>query len=94
MSGSSYFIFGLKDFLDRTFYPAEPHQLNIPYGFFVSAGNDGTGAVRQLERIVKAYPMKKVTEAVIVKGLPDKAGLLRCEELGATFAAALSMGIY
>lgn len=85
---------GLKDFLDRTFYPAEPYQINIPYGFFVSAGNDGSGAVRQLDRIVKGYPLRKVNDAVIVKGLPDEAGCKRCEELGATFALALSMGIY
>ena len=85
---------GLKDFFDRTFYPAEPYQLNIPYGFFVSAGNDGSGAVRQLERIVKGYPMRKVSEPVIVKGEPSDEGLLRCEELGVMFATALSMGIY
>jgi multimeric flavodoxin WrbA len=85
---------GLKDFFDRTFYPAEPYQINIPYGVFISAGNDGTGAVRQLERIVKGYPMRKVSEAVIVKGLPDEQGCTRCEGLGASFAVAMSLGIY
>lgn len=89
-----YLSGGLKDFLDRTFYPAEPHQINIPYGCFISAGNDGTGAVRQLERIAKGYPLKKVTEPIIIKGLPTEEGLQQCHELGATFTAALAMGIY
>ena len=48
-----YMSGALKDFFDRTFYPAEPHQINLPYGVFVSSGNDGTGAVREIDRIVK-----------------------------------------
>lgn len=89
-----YLSGGLKDFFDRTFYPIEPYQINIAYGVFVSAGNDGSGAVRQLERIVKGYPLRKVSEPVIVKGDITEAALLQCEELGATFAAALAMGIF
>ena len=85
---------GLKDFLDRTFYPLESKQLNIPYGCFISAGNDGSGAVMQLERIARGYPLRKVAEHVIVKGVPTASGLDACEELGATFAAALAMGIF
>ena len=85
---------GLKDFLDRTYYPLEAKQLNIPYGVFISAGNDGSGAVTQLERIAKGYPLRKVADPVIIKGVPTAEGLAQCEELGATFAAALSLGIY
>lgn len=89
-----YMSGGLKDFFDRTFYPAEPHQLNCPYAIFISAGNDGTGALRQLERIVKGYPMRCVAEPLIVKGEVDATGLQACEELGMAMAAGLSMGIY
>jgi multimeric flavodoxin WrbA len=85
---------GLKDFLDRSYYSAEPYQINIPYGCFISAGNDGSGAIRQLEAIAKGYPLRKVTEHIVVRGVPDSKGLQRCEELGATFAAAISLGIY
>ena len=46
----------LKDFFDRTFYQVEEKQLNIPYCIFVSAGNDGLGAVSSIDRIVKGYP--------------------------------------
>jgi multimeric flavodoxin WrbA len=89
-----YLSGGLKDFFDRTFYPAQPHQLNLPYGVFVSAGNDGTGALRQLERIVKGYPLRCVSEPIIVRGEVTKSGLKRCEDLGAALAAGLSMGIF
>ena len=41
----------LKDFFDRTYYPAEGKTLGLPYAVFISAGNDGRGAVRQIERI-------------------------------------------
>lgn len=89
-----YLSGGLKDFFDRSFYPALPHQLNLPYGVFISAGNDGSGALRQLERILKGYPMKAVADAVIVKGLPSEDDLKACETLGATLAAGLAFGIF
>ena len=28
----------LKDFFDRTFYPAQSYSLNLPYAVFISAG--------------------------------------------------------
>jgi len=89
-----YLSGGMKDFFDRTFYPAQEYQLNLPYGLFVSAGNDGRGAVRQVERIVLGYPLKKVVEPVIVRGLPDQKGLEKCHELGMTLATGLVMGIF
>ena len=87
-----YMSGALKDFFDRTFYPAEPYQLSKPYALFVSAGNDGTGAVNAVERICKGYPLKPVAEAVIVKGDVTEEGLQRCHELGQTIAAAVGMG--
>jgi multimeric flavodoxin WrbA len=89
-----YLSGGLKDFFDRTFYPAQPHELNRPYALFVSAGNDGSNAVRQAQRILTGYPMKQVAEPLIVRGEPDQRGLQRCEELGLTLAAGLAMGIF
>ena len=88
-----YLSGGLKDFFDRTFYPAGG-SLNIPYGVVISAGNDGTGALRQLERIVSGYPMRRVAEPIIIRGEITEQAMLRCEELGATLAAGLSLGIF
>ena len=89
-----YLSGGLKDFFDRTFYPAQPYQLNLPYAVFISAGNDGSGAVRQLQRIVKGYPFKEVAEPVIVKGEVSAQGEQVCEELGQAMAAGLGLGIF
>jgi multimeric flavodoxin WrbA len=84
----------MKDFLDRTYYPAQPQQLNLPYGVFISAGNDGRGALAQVQRILSGYPMKQVCEPVICRGEVDPKALARCDELGQTLAAGLAFGIF
>ena len=33
-----YLSGGMKDFFDRTFYPSQEYQLNLPYGLFISSG--------------------------------------------------------
>lgn len=89
-----YMSGALKDFFDRTFYPAEPYQLNLPYALFVGAGNDGSGAVREVERIVLGYPLRKISEPLVVVGELRESDLHHCQELGHSFAAGLNMGIY
>ncbi|OUS13014.1 flavodoxin [Gammaproteobacteria bacterium 53_120_T64] len=89
-----YMSGALKDFFDRTYYPAEPHHINLPYGVFVSAGNDGSGAVREIERIVRGYPLRRVAEPVIAKGEVNQQHLQQCRELGLSMAAGLAMGIF
>lgn len=84
----------LKDFFDRTYYPAEPYELNRPYGLFISAGNDGTGAVRECDRILLGYPMKKVMEPLIARGEITDDHLAAAEEFGQTLACGLSMGVF
>jgi len=89
-----YMAGALKDFFDRTFYPAQTHALNLPYALFVGAGNDGSGAVRAIDRILIGYPMRKVAEPVISKGELTPAVISQCEELGETLATGLAFGIY
>jgi len=89
-----YMSGAVKDFFDRTFYPSEGKVEGLPYAIFVSAGNDGSGAVSSIERIALGYRWKKVVEPVIVKGEVDDAGLQRCQELGQTLAAGLTLGIF
>jgi multimeric flavodoxin WrbA len=84
----------LKDFFDRTYYPAQPHELNLPYALFISAGNDGSGAVREIERIACGYPLKKTASPLIVKGEINRDHLQESKEFGLSMAAGLAMGIF
>lgn len=84
----------MKDFLDRTFYPAIARGMVLPYALLISAGNDGRGAQRQAERILRGYPLSAAAEPLILRGAwcPEHEEV--CLELGQAFAAGLSMGIY
>ncbi len=89
-----YMSGALKDFFDRTFYPCENRTAGLPWGLFISAGNDGTGTRLAVERIVAGYRWKSASEPIIVVGDPDAAALARCRDLGATLAAGLAAGIF
>ncbi|MEE4361532.1 MAG: NAD(P)H-dependent oxidoreductase [Pseudomonadales bacterium] len=84
----------LKDFFDRTYYEVEGELAPLPFAIFVSCGNDGRGAVREIQRIVRGYPFREVQDAVVVRGEITEEGLRRCEELGLALAAGLEAGIY
>ncbi len=85
---------GAKDFLDRVFYPAIDRDLVLPYALLVSAGNDGRGAVRQTERILRGIPFTAATEATILRGEVGAQQLAGARELGQALAAGLEMGIF
>lgn len=89
-----YLSGGMKDFLDRTFYPVEGKLQPLPYAIIVSAGNDGTGAIRALRRIAPGYPLVEVQEPVIIVGAPEPKHLARCRALGMTMAAGLEVGAF
>lgn len=89
-----YMSGAVKDFLDRIYYPSEGRRLGLPYAVFVSAGNDGSGAVRAIERIATGCGWKRVAEPLVVRGEPDAAALAQCRELGQTVAAGLAFGLW
>jgi len=86
----------VKDFFDRTYEAARGRKevFKKPYVVFVSAGNDGSGAVNHIERICLGYQFKKVYDPVVAKGDIDLEALIRCEELGKIIAAGCREGIY
>ena len=96
----------MKDFFDRTYYAALDRLQGRPYGAMVCAGSDGQGAIRQLERIALGWRLKPIAPALLVIThaqtpeailRPKTIGaddLARCEELGATLAAGLALGLY
>jgi len=89
-----YMSGAVKDFLDRTYYPAEGKTIGLPYALMVSAGNDGSGAVRAIERIATGYGWKAVADPLIFKGDVTPEALSSCHELGAAMAAGLGAGIF
>ena len=89
-----YLSGALKDFLDRTFYEVEGKLSPLPYAIFVSAGNDGSGAVRAMERIANGYPFISVQQPVIAKGEPSATDLQVSQSLGLAMALGIEMGIF
>jgi len=86
----------IKDFFDRTYNEARGRReiFKKPYVVFISAGNDGTGALNSIERICLGYQFKKVFDPVVAKGEIGPEILIKCEELGKTLAAGCREGIY
>jgi flavorubredoxin len=89
-----YMSGAVKDFMDRTFYPAAGKVDALPYATYISAGTDGGGAAQSIERIALGYRWKRVAAPLIVRGDPCIADLDRCRELGQTMAAGLVAGIF
>ena len=89
-----YMSGALKDFMDRTYYPVEGKVDGLPYAIFVSAGNDGTGAVSAIERIATGYRWTRIAAPLVVVGAVSESTLAQARELGQTMAAGLAAGIF
>jgi multimeric flavodoxin WrbA len=89
-----YMSGAVKDFLDRTYYPLEGKVQGLPFAIFISAGNDGRGALTSIRRIVGGYPFKEVLPPVMARGEITREILSDCREMGMTMAAGLEAGIY
>jgi multimeric flavodoxin WrbA len=96
----------MKDFFDRSYYPALDRINGRPYAMLICAGSDGTNVVRQIVRIATGWRLRPIAEPVIVCThaqtpeailAPKTIGpddLRRCEEVGAALAAGLAAGIF
>ena len=96
----------MKDFFDRTYYPALDQLNGRPYAVMICAGSDGRNAAQQIERIATGWRLKAIAEPFIVcthaqtpqqimlPKLIPQAALKHCEELGATLAAGIALGIF
>jgi multimeric flavodoxin WrbA len=96
----------MKDFFDRTYYPAQDRLNGRPYATLVCAGNDGGNAAQQIARIALGWRLKAIAEPLIVcthATTPEQilapkqlsaAQLAPCQELGKTLACGLAVGIF
>ena len=89
-----YMSGAIKYFLDRIYYPCEDKIDGMPYALFVCAGNDGTGAIKSITRILKGLAIEQIHEPVLIVGDVDDSQLIECEELGMLMAAGLESGIF
>ena len=83
----------MKDFLERVFYACEGRIEGRPWALFVGAGQDGSGAVTSVERIVTGLRLKKINEPIVVVKELRAEQVSALEELGAAMAAGLAAGI-
>ena len=89
-----YMSGAMKYFLDSVYYDCEGKMNGRPFALFVRAGNDGTGAISSMQRILTGLAVREVQEPVVIVGDFDEARLADCEELGLTLAAGLEAGIF
>lgn len=96
----------MKDFFDRTYYPALDRLNGRPYASLICAGSDGENAARQIARIATGWRLRMVAEPVIVRTgaqtpeailAPKRIGSVdigRCSDTGAALAGGLAAGIF
>ena len=96
----------MKEMFDRCYYPLLGRIEGRSYATITAAGSDGTNAVRQLDRIVTGWRLRRVAQAVIVNLeaqtpeaiLADKAvtqkRLQEARELGTALGEGLESGIF
>ena len=96
----------MKEMFDRAYYPLLGQIEGRPYATLIAAGSDGAGAQQQIDRIATGWRLRRVADPVIVnlaaqtpgailapKVVPDPT-LTHCEEIGATLAQGLLLGVF
>ena len=96
----------MKAFFDRSYYPCLGRIEGRAYAAIICAGSDGSNAARQVARIATGWRLRVVAEPIIVctqAQTPEAIlapktiaanDIARCEELGATIAAGLAIGMF
>lgn len=96
----------MKEFFDLNYYPLLGKLNGKAFACVIAAGSDGTGAMRQIERIATGLRLRKVAETLLVmthaqtqdailatKALSE-AQVAPALELARTLAAGLESGIF
>jgi multimeric flavodoxin WrbA len=89
-----YMSGALKDFFDRTYYPAKHLEIIRPYALMISCESDGSNTERTVQNLATSYTLKKSLDTLISNDKDFDKALIAASELGQSFAAGLSMGIF
>ncbi|MGI9377244.1 MAG: flavodoxin family protein [Tsuneonella suprasediminis] len=96
----------MKEMFDRCYYPVLGQIEGRPYASIITAGSDGEGAQRQIDRIATGWRLRRVAEPIIVlthaqtaeKILARKVltgeQLRQAEEIGAALSRGVADGIF
>ena len=87
----------VKDFLERIYpwFEEVPNRNpGLPYLLISKGGNDGTGAVRDITRIVTGLRWKAALPPIVVTGSVTDEHLTHAREQAATLAAGVDSGVF
>ncbi len=87
----------MKDFLERIYpwFEEVPNRRpGMPYLLIAKGGNDGSGAVRDVARILTGLRWKAALPPVVVSGSVTDEHLAITREQAATLAAGVDAGIF
>ena len=96
----------MKDFFDRTYYPALERINGRPYVSLICAGSDGGNAARQIARIATGWRLRRVAdplivwthaqtpEAILAPKIIGPVDLAACRDVGAALANGMAAGIF
>jgi NAD(P)H-dependent FMN reductase len=86
-----YLSGALKHFFDQIYYPCLDATRRRPFGVYLHANNDATGALRALDSITTGLGWRAAQTPLVVTGDVDAADLSAARELGAALAAGLTL---
>lgn len=89
-----YMSGAIKMFFESIYYPCLDHSQGLPYALLIRAGNDGSGALTSMQRIITGLRWREVAPPVIAAGEFEPEYLDACRELGMSLAAGLEAGIF
>ena len=87
----------VKDFLERIYpwFEEVPNRRpGLPYLLVSKGGNDGTGAVRDVTRILTGLRWKEALPPIVVAGSLSEEQLAHVREQAATLAAGVDSGVF
>jgi flavorubredoxin len=82
----SYMGGGLKDFLDRAFYPTQNQVTDKPYVAFLTHGGGGK-AIDSIVSVAQSFKLKKLADPVLINGRPQGPAIASLKALGAKLSA-------
>jgi NAD(P)H-dependent FMN reductase len=87
-----YLSGALKHFFDQIYYPCLDATRRRPFGVYLHANNDATGALRALDAITAGLQWRAAQAPLVVIGEPQSSDLDAARELGGALAAGLTLG--